>query len=105
MQKDTLQTNRTLLDETIVEDVIHEIPIRRDLTRQLGALIPDIEDELAIGIEEYWGTDTESWKEVGVFETMMKVVSRTSNRVFIGAPLCMRKWIFFWQLLTLCRSK
>lgn len=32
--------------------------------------------------------DTENWKEVCVFENMMNVIARVSNRVFVGLPLC-----------------
>lgn len=89
MQNEVLQTDWSLLDSTIARNPIHEIPIRRDLTRSLGTLIPDIDEELTVGVDEYWGKDTENWVDVGVFTTMMKIVSRTSNRIFVGLPLCM----------------
>jgi len=88
MQREVLQTDYTLLDSTLARNPIHELVVRRDLTRYLGALIPDIEDELKVGVDELWGKDTEKWTDVVVFSTMMKIVARTSNRLFVGLPLC-----------------
>ena len=47
-----------------------------------------MEDELSVAIDECWGVNCDEWKEVGVFDSMMKIVSRASNRVFVGLPLC-----------------
>lgn len=88
MQREVLQTDYSLLDTTLARNPIHELIVRRDLTRYLGALIPDIEEELNIGVDEYWGKDTEKWTDVVPFATMMKIVARTSNRIFVGLPLC-----------------
>jgi hypothetical protein len=49
----------------------------------------DIMDELTASFDETWGLDTEEWKTVPVFENMRTIVARTSNRVFVGLPLCM----------------
>jgi len=95
MQREVLQTDYTLLDSTLARNPIHELVVRRDLTRYLGALIPDIEDELKVGVDELWGKDTEKWTDVVVFSTMMKIVARTSNRLFVGLPLCM--YLLWWQ--------
>ncbi|KAL2065895.1 hypothetical protein VTL71DRAFT_3565 [Oculimacula yallundae] len=88
MQREVLQTDHTLLDPSLAINPLHEVTIRRDLTRYLGALIPDIEEELIVGVDELWGTDTENWRDVAVFPTTMKIVARTSNRIFVGLPLC-----------------
>jgi hypothetical protein len=88
MQREVLQSDYSLLDATLARNPIHELVVRRDLTRYLGGLIPDIEDELNTGVEELWGTDTENWSEVVVFSSVMQIVARTSNRVFVGLPLC-----------------
>lgn len=88
MQKYSLQTDYSLLDSTIASNPLHEHTIRRDLTRALGGLIPEIMEELQVGVDKYWGCDSEEWKEVCPFEDMMKIVSRASNRIFVGLPLC-----------------
>jgi hypothetical protein len=89
VHKDIVQPGYAFLNFHCEKYLTHETIIRRDLTRQLGSLTEDIMEELSAGFDEYWGTDTCQWKEVGVFETMRKIIARTSNRVFIGLPLCM----------------
>jgi hypothetical protein len=46
-------------------------------------------DELKMGFDETWGFDTEKWKSIGVYKNMMAIVARTSNRIFVGLPLCL----------------
>jgi cytochrome P450 len=72
----------------ILRDPYHERVIHRSLARRIGPLIMDVWDELGCAIDETWGTDTEQWKEVCVFDNMMHVIARASNRVFIGLPHC-----------------
>ena len=87
-QRNSLLTDYVLLDPAMARNPIQEVIVRRHLTRSLGSLIEEIEEELAVGVTHYWGKDTDNWKEVGVFETMGKVVARSSNRVFVGLSLC-----------------
>lgn len=86
--REVVQTDWTLLDRTLARNPLHDPVIRRDLTRNLGSLIPEVEEELNFGVDQFWGSDTENWTEVGVFDTMMQIVARTSNRIFVGLPLC-----------------
>ncbi|KUJ14117.1 cytochrome P450 [Mollisia scopiformis] len=88
MQIEVLQTDYTLLDPSMARNPIHETIVRRDLTRSLGALIPDIHEELNVAIDEYLGKDTENWVDISVFSDMQKIVARISNRIFVGLPLC-----------------
>ena len=84
-----LQTDRTLPDPSLVRNPTHHHVINRDLTSKVGNLVPDIIDEVERDLSEQWGTDTENWKEIVTYESVIKCIARTSNRVFIGAPLCM----------------
>ncbi|PMD30345.1 cytochrome P450 [Hyaloscypha variabilis F] len=87
-QRDSLLTDYVLLDPAMARNPIQEVIIRRHLTRSLGSLIEEIEEELAVGVTHYWGTDTDNWTDVGVCDTMAKVVARASNRIFVGPSLC-----------------
>jgi cytochrome P450 len=86
--KDSLQSDYTFPNPHVVTQPLHHDTIRSDLTRQLGALTTDIMDELAAAFDEIWGSDTTEWKEVCPFETMKVIIGRTSNRIFVGLPLC-----------------
>ncbi|GAB1737244.1 hypothetical protein NU219Hw_g1174t1 [Hortaea werneckii] len=68
---------------------IHDFSvIRRDLTRQMGKLVPEMLDEVDTGFTEYFGTDREEWREVRAIEAILKVSQRAIERVFVGLPLC-----------------
>ncbi|TID17437.1 hypothetical protein E2P81_ATG08009 [Venturia nashicola] len=75
-------------DPTLLKDPFHEHVVRKSLSRRIGPLIPDLYDEISCALDDTWGTDTENWKEICIFENMMKVIARASNRVFVGLPLC-----------------
>ncbi|RMY86474.1 hypothetical protein D0862_10917 [Hortaea werneckii] len=67
---------------------IHDFSvIRRDLTRQMGKLVPEMLDEVDAGFTEYFGTDND-WREVRAIEAILKVSQRAIERVFVGLPLC-----------------
>jgi hypothetical protein len=47
-----------------------------------------VSDELRTAVDEIFGTDTDEWKSIGLFDAITKVVARLNNRVFVGMPLC-----------------
>ena len=47
-----------------------------------------VSDELKAAVDDIFGTDTENWTSVGLFDAITKVVARINNRVFVGLPLC-----------------
>jgi hypothetical protein len=69
MQRDSIQTDYSLLDPAIARHNFQEVCIRRDLTRSLGGLIPEIEEELNVSADKYWGTDGNGWNDVCVYGT------------------------------------
>ena len=73
-------------------DVTHDLfmmdAIRKDLTRNLGRLQPIIYQDIRESIDELMGTDTDGWREVCLWETMQKIIFKSTNRVFVGLPLC-----------------
>lgn len=83
-----LQPTYAFLCSDIEHRPTHETIIRRDLTRQLGVLVDDVMEEIIAGFDRFWGNDTEDWKQVNVYDTVEQIIARTSNRVFIGLPLC-----------------
>ncbi|KIJ07003.1 hypothetical protein PAXINDRAFT_91095, partial [Paxillus involutus ATCC 200175] len=80
------------LEYTLGHDIHYNpyhIPIiRSQLTRNLGILCPDIRDEIVTAFEETLDLRGNEWKSVPAVQTVQKVVCRTSNRIFVGLPLC-----------------
>ncbi|KAH8092525.1 cytochrome P450 [Cristinia sonorae] len=83
---DSLQVDYTL-GPTIHTNGYHIPIIRTTLTRNLGALFPDVRDELATAFTDII-PPTDEWTKVPALSTIMKVVCRTTNRIFVGLPLC-----------------
>ncbi|KAJ4481987.1 cytochrome P450 [Lentinula aciculospora] len=69
-------------------DAYHIEVVRTSLTRNLGAKFADLQDEIkAAFADEIHAKETE-WMQVPMLYTMMKIVSRSSSRYFVGLPLC-----------------
>ncbi|KIK81319.1 hypothetical protein PAXRUDRAFT_15297 [Paxillus rubicundulus Ve08.2h10] len=90
---DILKVEYTL-GRGIYHNPYHDAIIRSKLTRNLGILYPSIRDEIVTAFEEILDLQGNEWKSVPAFQTVQKVVCRTSNRVFVGLPLCRNSdWI------------
>ncbi|KAI9772566.1 MAG: hypothetical protein M1839_002448 [Geoglossum umbratile] len=86
--RELMQSDYTFSHPLILRNPIHVETIRKSLTKNLGALVADIAEEIKDGFDEFWGLDTENWKEVVVHPLMMKIVARVSNRILVGSTLC-----------------
>ena len=65
--------------------------VRKDVTRNLGRLQPDIFCDLKGSIDNLLGFDQENWREIPLYDTIQEVLFKSSNRVFVGEPLCNNK--------------
>ncbi|KAH8996773.1 cytochrome P450 [Lactarius akahatsu] len=66
----------------------HTDVIRAKLTRNIAATFKDVRDELIRSLDASIPVHDDDWVKVPVLETMQHVVSATTNRVFVGFPLC-----------------
>ncbi|KAF9231271.1 cytochrome P450 [Melanogaster broomeanus] len=66
----------------------HNSVLRSDLARNLASLYPDIRDEVVTALEEILDLKNNEWKSVPAAQTIENVISRTTNRIFVGLPLC-----------------
>jgi hypothetical protein len=101
-----MQTDWTVGPE-VAANPYHVLAIRGSLTRNLVRCFPQVRDEIVNAFDEVlalkdngaWIADfhynttaiiirNAEWKLVGVVPTTMQVVARTSNRLFVGLPLC-----------------
>jgi hypothetical protein len=94
-----LQADYTMLHPKVIQDTVHAEVIRRELTKQQEDFIGDVFEELDIAFKQNWGIDTLQWKEVSAYATMSDIISKVSNRVLVGVPLCkLLKFVFFpWR--------
>ena len=102
------------LGHSISSNPYHASLVRLQLTRNLEALYEDIKDEVFQAFEDniptkangeyctsvtwchllklccisYSVLDTE-WVSLDAMDAVLQIVTRTSNRVFVGLPLCM----------------
>ncbi|KAF8637674.1 hypothetical protein AX16_010749 [Volvariella volvacea WC 439] len=83
---ETLQVDYTFGPE-IRNNQYHVRSIRTPLTRNLAACFPDLFDETKLAFSELIPS-TSDWLPVPAYDTIMRIVSRSSNRVFIGLPFC-----------------
>ena len=88
VQCDTLSSDLTMLHRNVVRDMIHGPVISRELRKGLDVYSDAMIDEIGYALSHLWGTDTQNWREVLVFDNMIELVSRVSSRVFVGLPLC-----------------
>jgi hypothetical protein len=70
----------------------HVRVIQSSLTRSIGARFADIHDEIVTAFHDEIGRllhpDSDSWVAVPALKTVLRIVSRTSNRLFVGVELC-----------------
>lgn len=67
---------------------IHLSVVRRQLTRKLPTFSDDLYREMTAAFASNWGTEKESFSQVGVYRSCIKIVSRAANRVLSGVELC-----------------
>ncbi|EJD52358.1 cytochrome P450 [Auricularia subglabra TFB-10046 SS5] len=84
---DTLHGEYSFITPQLLHDPYHEHVVHRSLARSLNALIPEIEDEVRRSMDEALGTDTDNWKEINVWNTLLTIVPKLTNRMLVGQPL------------------
>ncbi|KAK7457858.1 hypothetical protein VKT23_010202 [Stygiomarasmius scandens] len=83
---DLLQLDYTV-GSAVRTNLYHVNVVKGPLTRNISTRFSDIRDEIisAFGDEVPVSDD---WIAIPAVETIMKIVCRTSNRLFVGLPLC-----------------
>ncbi|PSS38083.1 hypothetical protein PHLCEN_2v63 [Hermanssonia centrifuga] len=82
----TLHTEWTL-GRSLNHNRYHIPLVRGPLTRNIGALFPEIRDEIVAAFGDVIPV-ADDWVKVPALKTMMRIVARVSNRVFVGLPKC-----------------
>ncbi|KAJ7066321.1 cytochrome P450 [Mycena amicta] len=88
--EETTQLRLTMGHE-LVDNRFHLNVVRTTLTRNLHARFPDVRDEIVGSFKDVFNVEGSEWKLFHVRPTIMDIVARVSNRLFIGLPLCRNK--------------
>lgn len=62
--------------------------VKTEINSMLEGVCADMGDELTHAFDRYFGSDTESWKEIDLLETIRLVVAQAASRFTVGLPLC-----------------
>ncbi|KAJ7574536.1 cytochrome P450 [Mycena floridula] len=81
-----LSTEYTLGLE-ITSDPYHAETVRGPLTRNIAACFPDTRDEMMTAFASQI-PPSKGWTKYTALPTVMQITCRTSNRLFVGLPLC-----------------
>ncbi|KAK0447282.1 cytochrome P450 [Armillaria borealis] len=68
-------------------DPYHLDVVRGALTRNIATCFADVQDEIKVAFRDNIPV-TEDWVEIPAYETVLQIVCRASNRMFVGLPLC-----------------
>ncbi|PBK90665.1 cytochrome P450 [Armillaria gallica] len=68
-------------------DPFHAEVVRGALTRNIASCFADVQDEIKAAFRDNIPM-TEDWVEVPAYDTILQIVCRASNRMFVGLPLC-----------------
>ena len=73
--------------------------VRKDLTRNMGKMQHDVYQDMRESVDLIFASNDQmgSWREVPLFDAMQKVVFKSTNRVFVGSPLCHDEGYLRWS--------
>ncbi|KAF7303498.1 Cytochrome P450 [Mycena indigotica] len=67
----------------------HINAVRTSMTRNLGRCFPAVRDEIVHSFDDVLGLRGTEWTTLPFLPAAMQIVSRVSNRMFVGLPLCL----------------
>ncbi|KAL2873445.1 hypothetical protein SGCOL_011391 [Colletotrichum sp. CLE4] len=88
---DVLYSDYNFLGKVYADDVWHTLVIHKSLARHLSTLIPAIEEEVSVAVDEAFGTDTQDWKTLNLWDAWLTIVPPVTNRMLVGEGVCRTK--------------
>ncbi|KIL60298.1 hypothetical protein M378DRAFT_26609 [Amanita muscaria Koide BX008] len=85
--RESLSSDLTIGPEFFDDPFQVEI-VKGPLTRNIGTKFADVHDEIIAAFDDFIPTQGDEWTEVTVYNTVMDIVCRASNRMLVGLPLC-----------------
>ncbi|ROV97392.1 hypothetical protein VMCG_06903 [Cytospora schulzeri] len=85
---DILNGDYSFVDKILLKYPYHEHVVHRSLPRHLAALIPEINEQVRICVDDIYGTDDSQWNKVNIWDCLMRLIPRVTNRMLVGQALC-----------------
>ncbi|KAJ3557279.1 hypothetical protein NP233_g11785 [Leucocoprinus birnbaumii] len=79
--------SKYIFGQRFFDEPFHIATVRSPITRNLISRFDDIRDEIVESFTDYI-PPTKDWTPIPAYDTLMHIVCRTSNRYFVGLPLC-----------------
>ncbi|KAF5325965.1 hypothetical protein D9611_000502 [Ephemerocybe angulata] len=79
---------RHTLRNDIIGDGIQVPLINTELTRSLGELVPEVNEEALAALDEMFPLEGNEWKSFLVSPALLQIFAKVANRVLVGLPLC-----------------
>ncbi|KAF8467572.1 cytochrome P450 [Russula ochroleuca] len=76
------------LDFLNKDDKFHTDVIRSKLTQNIAVAFKEGREELITAMDDFIPGRGDEWVTVPIQETIERVICRTTNRIFVGVPLC-----------------
>ncbi|KAJ6619801.1 cytochrome P450 [Mycena sp. CBHHK59/15] len=89
--EELLQLHHTV-GRQFCDETYHISAIKTSLNQNLGSILPEMVDEIVSGyadvVDSQFSDNTEEWKPIRALDSFTRIICRSSNRVFVGLPLC-----------------
>jgi hypothetical protein len=88
---DILNGDYSFVDKRILEEPYQEHVVHRSLARHLAALIPGLDRQIRNCVDDIYGTDDKEWRTVNIWDSLMILIPKVTNLMFVGQELCDNK--------------
>ncbi|KAJ7678861.1 cytochrome P450 [Mycena polygramma] len=80
-----------LVGRQFCDETYHIAAIKTSLNQNLTNILPTLLDEIVCGYKSVLDSqlgDGKEWRRVRALDTFTRIICRSSNRIFVGLPLC-----------------
>lgn len=88
VHNDRMHPDYITSDPRVMNDPFQIPVLYKYVPRRAAACVAEINDEVTKALPHVWGTDTTSWNDIAPWTSTMRIISRVSNRTFMGEKIC-----------------
>ncbi|RDW57887.1 cytochrome P450 [Aspergillus mulundensis] len=82
------QADYSIGNSRYISDAWHGLLVKTEMNAMLENIVASLNDELGVAFDKYFGTDTEQWQSIDLFEAVRMIVAQGASRFTVGLPLC-----------------